>query len=117
MLLILLCPLAETTPCVAQKVRFTLHGPSWHINSQNDNGWTLGAGSEMAQRKESWRYGALAGADHNSIWNTSLYVGVAGSYEINDWVGIGLCTMAATGHNREVCYDRSRPLSSSEPVL
>lgn len=89
----------------AQEVRLNLHGPSWHINSQNDNGWTFGAGGEIARRAKAWRYGGLLGAYYNSVWSPSLYVGLAGSYEITDWIGIGLSVTAATGYDREVCYD------------
>lgn len=93
-----------TLTSTAQEVRVTLHGPSMHINSINDNDNTWGAGGELAWKSGSWRYGVLAGAYHNSIWSLTVYQAVAGSYEITDWLGIGLGIMAATGYDNEACY-------------
>lgn len=90
---------------VAQQLRVNGHGPSMHIGSSNDNAWTFGGGGEVMWHEGHWRYGALAGAYHNSVWSLTTYVGVAGSYHVTDWLGVGLGLSAATGYDEEVCYE------------
>lgn len=93
-----------TMTSAGQEVRLTVHGPSMHLYSINDNDHTWGGGGELAWQSNSWRYGVLAGAYHNSVWNLTVYQALAGSYEVNDWLGVGLGIMAATGYDEEACY-------------
>lgn len=90
---------------VAQQLRMNAHGPSMHIGSSNDNAWTFGGGGEVMWSKDNWRYGALVGAYHNSVWSLTTYAGVAGSYQVTDWLGVGLGLSAATGYDDQVCYE------------
>lgn len=91
----------------AQQYRLNVHGPSSHFGSPDatDNGWTFGGGGEVLWRTGSWRYGVLTGAYHNSVWNLSAYVGVTGSVQVFDWLGLGLSISAATGYDGDVCYE------------
>jgi len=98
--------LAATTVC-AQDVRLNAHGPSSHPGSKGatNNGWTFGGGGEVLWKSGAWRYGALTGAYYNSVWNTTLYVGLSGSYRITNWLGLGVGVSAATGYDGDVCYE------------
>lgn len=100
--------LLGTRVSTGQEVRLTVHGPSMHINSLHDNDKTWGGGGEIAWQRGSWRFGTLAGAYYNSVWSVTMYQAIAGSYEVNDWFGIGLGIMAATGYDSEACYKTSR---------
>lgn len=94
-------------PSMAQQFRVNVHGPSSHFGSPDatDNGWTFGGGGEVLWEKRDWRYGVMGGGYHNSVWNLSLYLGVTGSYQLFDWVGVGLGVSAATGYDGDVCYE------------
>lgn len=59
----------------------------------------------MTWKKGDWRYGALTGGYYNSVWNVTLYVGGKGSYQVTDWLGLGLGVSAATGYDGDVCYE------------
>lgn len=90
----------------AQQIRLNAHGPSSHFGSPDatDNSWTFGGGGEVLWKSGSWRYGVLAGAYHNSVWNLSSYAGVTGSYQLTEWLGVGLGVSATTGYDGDVCY-------------
>jgi hypothetical protein len=103
-----------TITASAQEVRLNAHGPSSHFGSKagTNNGWTFGGGGEIRWEKGAWRYGVLAGGYHNSVWNLTLYAGLTGSYQITDWVALGLGVSAATGYDGDVCYKRDNGKTS-----
>ncbi len=98
----------------AQEVRVNAHGPSSHFGSRSEtnNGWTLGGGGEVLWTHGAWRYGVLGGGYHNSVWNLTLYAGLTGSYQITDWLGLGLGVSAATGYDGDICYERDNGKAS-----
>lgn len=99
--------LVGATTSNAQQVRLNAHGPSTHFGSDDatDNEWTFGGGAEVTWASGNWQYGALAGGYHNSVWNLTMYMGVRGSYQISNWVAVGLGVSAATGYDGDVCYE------------
>lgn len=106
-LLAVILALCLVPVCSAQQWRLNLHGPSSHFGSRDvtDNGWTFGGGGEVLWKTGSWRYGVLAGAYHNSVWNLSSYLGVTGSVQVFDWLGLGVGISATTGYDGDVCYE------------
>lgn len=94
------------TASPAQELRLNAHGPSSHFGSESasDNAWTFGGGGEVRWESGNWQYGALAGGYHNSVWKLTVYAGVSGSYQITEWLAMGLGVSAATGYDGDVCY-------------
>lgn len=101
--------LIGATTSTAQQLRLNAHGPSSHFGSNNatDNAWTFGGGGEVSWTSGNWKYGVLAGGYHNSVWNLTTYVGLNASYQLTNWLGIGLGVSAATGYDGEVCYEKT----------
>lgn len=106
--------LIGATTSTAQQLRLNAHGPSTHFGSNDatDNEWTFGGGGEVTWASGNWNYGVLAGGYHNSVWNLTMYVGLNGSYQISDWLAVGLGVSAATGYDGDVCYEMEKGRTS-----
>lgn len=101
---LLIAPFFLPLKATAQKVLLNVHGPSWHSEGAEANNHTWGLGVEGSWKDDSWQYGVLAGAFHNSHGNRTMYAGAAGSYLVTTWAQVGIGLAGATGYENKICF-------------